>query len=224
MPRQTTHERSKKILESTFCFLPAASRCVFRLPRTAVCLYSSVYNSLLVIKSSCAILQSAGRVTGANSRCPCTPCLLVCCCAKPVSCNSKSQAMKGSDRKSTLATAAEPDTPEFPYRAVIILVLCLTVHRYTFVNVFPYVGMMVKRLMGLSSTNESGETETVAACALDVYSVSYRLDDCLGVHVLACWRTHCFCKTSVSTTTTFKHFYEERPVPGYVVSVFSPPV
>lgn len=48
----------------------------------------------------------------------------------------------------------------FPYREVIILVLCVSVHAYTLVNVFPYVGVMVMQLMDLKSINDAGETRT----------------------------------------------------------------
>lgn len=45
----------------------------------------------------------------------------------------------------------------FPIGPVFILALCLTVNSYTLVNLFPYVGMMVKHLLGLATTNEAGE-------------------------------------------------------------------
>lgn len=48
---------------------------------------------------------------------------------------------------------------EFPTREVIILALCVTVNSYTLVNLFPYVGIMVKELMGLESTNEAGKVK-----------------------------------------------------------------
>lgn len=51
----------------------------------------------------------------------------------------------------------EPNGNKFPLRCVIILALALLVNAYTLANLFPYVGMMVKHLMGLSTTNESGE-------------------------------------------------------------------
>eukprot|EP00752_Nemacystus_decipiens_P005353 g4854.t1 len=50
------------------------------------------------------------------------------------------------------ASAGRP----FPRRSVIILALALTTNAYTLVNLFPYVGMMVKHLMNLPTTNESG--------------------------------------------------------------------
>lgn len=53
--------------------------------------------------------------------------------------------------------AVEPHRDTFPYRAVFILAMCLTVNGYTLMNLFPYVGMMVQHLMGLPTTNESGE-------------------------------------------------------------------
>lgn len=48
-------------------------------------------------------------------------------------------------------------TKKFPYCPVFVLALCLVVNAYTLVNLFPYVGMMVKDILGLSTTNESGE-------------------------------------------------------------------
>eukprot|EP00752_Nemacystus_decipiens_P004106 g3756.t1 len=44
----------------------------------------------------------------------------------------------------------------FPFRSVFILAMCMTLNSYTLVNLFPYVGMMVKGLLGLTSTNEVG--------------------------------------------------------------------
>lgn len=40
---------------------------------------------------------------------------------------------------------------------LLIISLSLAVNNYTLANLFPYVGVMVKHLMGLSSTNESGQ-------------------------------------------------------------------
>lgn len=45
----------------------------------------------------------------------------------------------------------------FPARTVIILSLCMTLNTYTLVNLFPYVGIMVKDLLELETTNELGE-------------------------------------------------------------------
>ena len=45
----------------------------------------------------------------------------------------------------------------FPRRGVFILVFCVSVNVYTLVNLFPYVGIMVKQMMGLESINESGK-------------------------------------------------------------------
>lgn len=56
-----------------------------------------------------------------------------------------------------MATSAEGDRP-FPRRSVIILASILTINSYTLANLFPYVGMMVKYIMGLSTINESGES------------------------------------------------------------------
>lgn len=57
---------------------------------------------------------------------------------------------------STTATPAESDRA-FPHRSVIILALVLTINGYTLASLFPYVGMMVKHIMGLSTINEAGE-------------------------------------------------------------------
>ncbi|CAN0415628.1 unnamed protein product, partial [Ascophyllum nodosum] len=45
---------------------------------------------------------------------------------------------------------------EFPRREVITLALCSTTLNYTLVNLFPYVGIMVKDMMALDSINEAG--------------------------------------------------------------------
>lgn len=61
-----------------------------------------------------------------------------------------------------------PTTPEpgvepgpgkclFPTQTVVILGLCNVLNGYTLTNLFPYVGMMVKGLLGLDTTNELGE-------------------------------------------------------------------
>eukprot|EP00903_Cladosiphon_okamuranus_P005917 g5848.t3 len=44
----------------------------------------------------------------------------------------------------------------FPRRAIIVLALCMAVHAYTFVSLFPYVGTMVTELLDLNSSNNSG--------------------------------------------------------------------
>ena len=45
----------------------------------------------------------------------------------------------------------------FPFRSVLILAFCMTVNTYTLVSLFPYVGIMVKGLLGLDTENEVGE-------------------------------------------------------------------
>ncbi len=45
----------------------------------------------------------------------------------------------------------------FPTSAITILALCMAVHSFTFVSLFPYVGIMTCQLLGLDSTNEAGE-------------------------------------------------------------------
>ncbi|CAM9962798.1 unnamed protein product, partial [Ectocarpus fasciculatus] len=44
----------------------------------------------------------------------------------------------------------------FPIRAIVVLALCMAIHSYTFISLFPYVGTMAKELLDLESTNESG--------------------------------------------------------------------
>lgn len=51
----------------------------------------------------------------------------------------------------------EPTARGFPTRTVVILSLCATLNSYTLVNLFPYVGLMVKELLALETTNELGE-------------------------------------------------------------------
>lgn len=53
--------------------------------------------------------------------------------------------------------AREPDSGTFPARVVIILSLCMTVNTYSVVSLLAYVGVMVKDLLDLETTNESGE-------------------------------------------------------------------
>lgn len=55
------------------------------------------------------------------------------------------------------APSAADGTGRFPYGAIIILVLAVSINSYTLTNLFPYVGMMVKHLLGLATINESGE-------------------------------------------------------------------
>lgn len=52
---------------------------------------------------------------------------------------------------------ADGEAASFPTRAVVILSLAMTVNYYAMVSLFPYVGMMVKGLLSLPSTNEEGE-------------------------------------------------------------------
>ena len=46
---------------------------------------------------------------------------------------------------------------EFPVRSVLILCLCKTLNSYILASLFPYVGLMVKGLLGLENINEVGE-------------------------------------------------------------------
>lgn len=62
----------------------------------------------------------------------------------------------------------------FPTRAVAILTLGMTVNSYAMVSLFPYVGMMVKELLSLQSTNEVGEQRrdaTSGTCIISVHQV-----------------------------------------------------
>lgn len=52
---------------------------------------------------------------------------------------------------------ANSESASFPTRAVVILSLVMTINSATLVSLFPYVGMMVKELLSLESTNEVGE-------------------------------------------------------------------
>lgn len=54
--------------------------------------------------------------------------------------------------------ARESGVGDFPARMVAILSLCMTLNIYTLVSLFPYVGFMVQDLLGLETTNESGES------------------------------------------------------------------
>ena len=44
-----------------------------------------------------------------------------------------------------------------PLFEVVVLTAALTVNAYTIANLFPYLGMMIQLLLGLESTNASGE-------------------------------------------------------------------
>lgn len=57
--------------------------------------------------------------------------------------------------------ACKPGPGDFPTLAVVILVLCMTINGYALSNLFPYVGMMVKDLLGLETTNEAGMVPNV---------------------------------------------------------------
>ena len=56
-----------------------------------------------------------------------------------------------------MPTTRESGVGEFPVLSVTILSLCMTLNGYVVVSLFPYVGLMVKELLGLETTNESGE-------------------------------------------------------------------
>ena len=49
------------------------------------------------------------------------------------------------------------DESKFPWRPVIILEMCMTVNSYTLANLYPYVGVMAKHLLGLPTMNDAGE-------------------------------------------------------------------
>jgi len=49
------------------------------------------------------------------------------------------------------------DAGKFPTGIVIVLSLCMTLNTYSVGSLFSYVGVMVKHLLELRSTNESGE-------------------------------------------------------------------
>ena len=53
--------------------------------------------------------------------------------------------------------ARAPDVEMFPMKVVIILSLCMTVNTYSVVSLLAYVGVMVKDLLDLETTNKSGE-------------------------------------------------------------------
>ncbi|CAM9990827.1 unnamed protein product, partial [Ectocarpus fasciculatus] len=64
----------------------------------------------------------------------------------------------GAPRDGAPAAALDrPDNDTFPTRLVVILALAMTVHSYTLVSLFPYVGMMVSDLLSLGTLNEAGE-------------------------------------------------------------------
>lgn len=56
-----------------------------------------------------------------------------------------------------ITTQRGPVLRKFPTLTVAILSLCMTLNIYTLVNLFPYVGLMVKQLLALETTNEVGE-------------------------------------------------------------------
>ena len=61
------------------------------------------------------------------------------------------------NRQTDMLVAREPGVGDFPARTVTILSLCMTLNIYTLVSLFPYVGLMVQDILGLETTNESGE-------------------------------------------------------------------
>lgn len=82
--------------------------------------------------------------------------------------------MRREEAQSPMAPEPDADMQAFPWRPVIIAALCMTVNAYTLANLFPYVGAMVKHLMGLSSTNESGEKGAGGTINSSVSNVQHR--------------------------------------------------
>ena len=67
---------------------------------------------------------------------------------------------------------ADGEMTTFATRAVVILALANTVNAYAMVSLFPYVGMMVKDILDLQSTNEAGErTNLVLRQMTQIYIV-----------------------------------------------------
>lgn len=62
-------------------------------------------------------------------------------------------SMEAAHSPPRLGSNASP----FPRGAIVVLALCMAVHSYTFVSLFPYAGKMVTELLDLESTNNSGE-------------------------------------------------------------------
>ena len=54
------------------------------------------------------------------------------------------------------ARSHESGAADFPTQFVAILVICMALNCYTLANLFPYVGLMVKDLLQLQTTNEAG--------------------------------------------------------------------
>lgn len=61
----------------------------------------------------------------------------------------------------TTTPAPSTEGPVFPRRSVIILSMVLTTLGFTLTSLFPYVGVMTKHLLGLSTTNEAGKLGTL---------------------------------------------------------------
>lgn len=88
----------------------------------------------------------------------------------------------------------------FPYREVIILVLCVSVHAYTLVNVFPYVGVMVMQLMELKSINDAGEEQ---AREREMSSLVYRSEGKINLFCPSN-RPQCLCSCRIVHLTRGK--------------------
>ena len=71
--------------------------------------------------------------------------------------NSPLTKSEAQDTTRSMTTTRELDVRKFPTLTVVILSLCMTLNIYTLVNLFPYVGVMVKKLLALETTNELGE-------------------------------------------------------------------
>lgn len=71
-------------------------------------------------------------------------------------CNAIRETDQGGKSADPIPLGSKAGHGDFPARAVVILTMCLTINAYALCNLFPYVGIMVKDLLGLQTTNEAG--------------------------------------------------------------------
>lgn len=97
-------------------------------------------------------------------------------------CNTIRETDQEGEKARRIALHSEPGPRDFPALAVAILVICMTINTYGLCNLFPYVGMMVKGLLGLETTNEAGMVPNAQPRCYTLYSAGgFRGgEDCTG--------------------------------------------
>ena len=84
-----------------------------------------------------------------------------------------------------MPAARESCAHKFPALNVSILSLGMALNVYTLVSLFPYVGLMVKELLGLKTSNESGEAGVERAINRVSWSLGSSSHCCVVSHCCA---------------------------------------